>query len=65
MISMSKAKTIEELNKEYRRACKQEMMNDLIKEFNLLLVNDNISDKKKSCIFQIIMNVIRIPEISQ
>jgi len=48
------------LSEEYRRACKQEMMNDLIKKFNLLLVNENISDGNKERIYHIIMNVLSI-----
>lgn len=53
-------KCTKELSEQYRRACKQEMMNDLIKEFNLLLVNEDVSDDKKNSAFNIIMNVIQI-----
>lgn len=57
-------KNMDELSEEYRRACKQEMMNDLIKEFNLLLVNENISGEKKSLTFQMLMNTIKVSQMS-
>jgi len=56
-------KTIDELSEEYRRACKQEMMNDLVKEFNLLLVNENVSGEKISLTFQMLMDTIKISQI--
>jgi len=57
-------KNIDELSEDYRRACKQEMMNDLVKEFNLLLVNENISGEKKSITFQMLMHTIKISQMS-
>jgi len=57
-------KNIDELSEEYRRACKQEMMNDLVKEFNLLLVNENVSGEKISLTFQMLMNTIKISQMS-
>ena len=56
-------KTIDELSEEYRRACKQEMMNDLVKEFNLLLVNENVAGEKISLTFQMLMDTIKISQI--
>jgi len=56
-------KNMEELSEEYRRACKQEMMNDLVKEFNLLLVNENISGEKISLTFSMLMNTIKISQM--
>lgn len=57
-------KNINELSEEYRQACKQEMMNDLIKEFNLLLVNENIAEEKIGLTFQMLMNTIKISQMS-
>jgi len=53
-------KRIDFLNEQYRTACKQEMMNDLINQFDLLLANENISDDKKDIIYRIIMDVLNI-----
>ena len=47
------------LNEEYRRACKQEMMNDLIKEFDKLLVDETISGKMKNMAFRMVMDILK------
>ena len=51
---------IDILNEQYRRACKQEMMNDLIKKFNLFLFDENISDDSKDKIYRIVMDVLSL-----
>jgi len=55
---------IKELSEEYRRACKQKMMNDLVKEFNLLLFNENVSGDKINLTFQILMNTIKVSQMA-
>lgn len=60
LTKLSKENLIAKLDEKYKMACKQGMMNDLIREFNLLLANENVSDEKKSQVFDLVMNIINL-----
>ena len=57
--SKEKANKLNILNEAYRRACKQEMMNDLIKEFDKFLTNETISDERKDWGFKMMMDIMK------
>jgi len=54
--------TKEQLNIDYKNACREEMKKDLIKEFEKVMNSDTISTKKKGWVFQMVMDTLKFAQ---
>ena len=54
--------TREQLNTDYKNACRKEMKKDLIKEFEKVMNSDTISNKKKDWVFQMVMDTLKFAQ---
>ena len=54
--------TRDQLAKDYKKACRKEMENDLIEEFEKVMNSDTISNKKKDWIFQMVMDTLKFAQ---
>jgi len=53
---------IEQLNIDYKNACREEMKKDLIEEFEKVMNSDTISNKKKDWVFQMVMDTLKFAQ---
>ena len=53
---------IEQLNIDYKNACRKEMKKDLIEEFEKVMNSDTISNKKKDWVFQMVMDTLKFAQ---
>ena len=53
---------IEQLNIDYKNACREEMKKDLIEEFEKVMNSDTISTKKKDWVFQMVMDTLKFAQ---
>ena len=54
--------TREQLNTDYKNACREEMKKDLIEEFEKVMNSDTISNKKKDWVFQMVMDTLKFAQ---
>ena len=54
--------TREQLNIDYKNACREEMKKNLIEEFENVMNSDTISTKKKDWVFQMVMDTLKFAQ---
>ena len=54
--------TRDQLNTEYKKACREEMKKDLIEEFENVMNSDTISNKKKDWVFKMVMDTLKFAQ---